>query len=51
MLIEKDKYLNMWVVWLINGNLHIDVFKNKYKKACKEWVKDNEKRIYRKLSI
>lgn len=51
MTIEKDKCLNKWVVWLRIGGVYIDVFKSKYKKDCKEWVKQNEKRITRKICI
>ena len=34
MTIEKDKYLDMWVVWFRQGNLHVDVFKAKTKRVC-----------------
>lgn len=51
MIIEKDIYLNKWVVWFIQGSLYTQVYCSKYKKDCKEWVKKNEKRICRKFSI
>lgn len=51
MLIEKDKYLDRWVVWLIEGSLYTQVYDAKYKKDCKEWVKKNEKRVLGKIRL
>lgn len=37
--IEKDKYLGLWVVWLIQGNARYDIKHSKTKKEAKEWLK------------
>lgn len=37
--IEKDIYINKWVVWEVHKNYKIDRFQAKTKKACKEWLK------------
>ena len=49
MIIEKDKYLSKWVVWLIRKNLQIMVYQGTSKKECKEWRLNNEKRVSRKI--
>lgn len=38
-VIEKDKYLNTWIVWEIQGNAKIDRFRG-LKRECKEWTKN-----------
>lgn len=37
--IEKDKYLNKWIVWEVYENYSIDRLHAKTKKECKEWLK------------
>lgn len=36
--IEKDKYLECWIVWECHKNYKIDRFQAKTKKECKEWI-------------
>jgi hypothetical protein len=36
--IEKDKYLNCWVVWEIHNNYSIDRYHAKTKRECKRWL-------------
>lgn len=43
MIIEKDKYLNIWIVWKKEGSLLRDVFKSRLKRECKEYVKRHSK--------
>lgn len=44
--IEKDKYLNSWVVWLkLSNNAKLQIHNEKTKKGCKEWVQLNSKEI------
>lgn len=35
--IEKDKYLNKWVVWELHRNYHV-ARKIGFKYQCEEWV-------------
>ena len=51
MIIEKDIYLNKWVVWLIKKNLQIMVYQGTSKKECKRWRIIIEKRVSRKIYI
>ena len=39
--IEKDKYINRWIVWECHKNYKIDRFHGKTKKECKEFIKRN----------
>lgn len=41
MKIEKDKILNKWVVWKIDGSLEIETFKAKTKKECIKFMEEN----------
>ena len=36
--IEKDKYLDCWIVWEVHKNYSIDRFHAKTKKECKQWL-------------
>lgn len=36
--IEKDIYLNCWVVWEVHKNYSIDRLHAKTKKECKQWL-------------
>jgi hypothetical protein len=38
-VIEKDKYLNTWIVWEIQGNAKIDRFRG-LKRDCNKWIKE-----------
>lgn len=38
MIIERDKYLNKWVVWQVIGNSWFEVFCSKYKKDCQNFA-------------
>lgn len=39
MKIEKDKILNKWVVWRIEGSLETEIYKASTKKECIEFMK------------
>lgn len=39
--IEKDKYLNCWIVWECHQNYRVDIFHAKTKKECVEYVRKN----------
>lgn len=41
--IEKDKVLNMWVVWEKHLNINVQTFTSKYKKDCLNYIKGVEK--------
>ena len=36
--IEKDKYLNTWIVWEVHTNYSIDRYHARTKKECKKWL-------------
>lgn len=37
--IEKDIYLNCWIVWLrLSKNAQLDIYHSKTKKGCKQWL-------------
>lgn len=38
--IEKDKYLNKWVVWFVVGSGKFDIYHGATKKECTKWVKE-----------
>lgn len=38
MIIEKDKILNRWVIWLVKGSLLLEIFRSKTKKECVEFI-------------
>jgi len=40
--IEKDPYLNKYVVWEVHINYKVEVYRNRLKRLCTEWVKENE---------
>jgi len=40
--IEKDPYLNKYVVWEVHTNYKVEVYRNRLKRLCTEWVKENE---------
>lgn len=40
--IEKDPYLNKYVVWEVHTNYKVEVYRNRLKRLCAEWVKENE---------
>jgi len=42
--IEYEDILKKWVVFEKRGNLWWQVFADKYKKKCKEWIKENAKK-------
>lgn len=37
-IIDKDIYLNKYIVWKVHRNYMVDVFKG-YKYQCKEYIK------------
>lgn len=39
--IEKDPYLNCYIVWEVHPNYKIDRYHAKLKKDCKKWVEEN----------
>lgn len=41
--LEKDIYINKWIVFEIHRNYWIDVFKG-YKYDCQRWLKHESKR-------
>ena len=41
--IEKDKYLDCYIVWEIHTNYIIDIFRSKLKKDCKNFIKELSK--------
>ena len=41
--IEKDKILNLWVVWEKHLNAYVQVFTSKYKKDCINFTKGVDK--------
>lgn len=43
--IEKDDYVNCYIVWEIHTNYAIDIFHGKTIKACKEFIKELEKEL------
>lgn len=42
--IEKDKYLNCWIVWESHTNYKIDRLHSNTKKECKEWIRKKNKK-------
>ena len=40
--IEKDPYLNKFVVWEVHNNYKVEVYRNRLKRLCAEWIKENE---------
>ena len=42
-IIDKDIYLNKYIIWEVHRNYMVDIFKG-YKYQCKEFLK-NEKNI------
>lgn len=46
MIIEKDKYLKQWVVWLRQGNLLKEVFSSKNKKDCEKYIEKESRKKY-----
>lgn len=38
MRIEKDKILNLWVVWFIDGALIKEVYRSRLKKDCINFI-------------
>lgn len=40
--IEKDPYLNKYVVWEIHTNYKVEVYRNRLKRMCIDWVKEKE---------
>lgn len=40
--IEKDKYLNTYIVWEVHTNYKIDRFRG-LKKECTKWIKNTKK--------
>lgn len=46
--IEKDKYLECWIVWEIHPNYKVDVHQDKTKEACKKWLNKKNKKINKK---
>lgn len=36
--IEKDKYLNAWIVWEVHKNYSIDRYHGRTKRECKKWL-------------
>ena len=41
-IIEKDDYLNTYIVWEIHRNYKVDKFKG-FKYQCEEWLNAKEK--------
>ncbi len=42
--IEFEKVLNEWVVFKVDKNAKFEVFRNKAKKCCKDFIKIMEER-------
>ena len=42
-IIEKDKYLNKYVVWEIHRNYMINLYSG-YKYQCESWLKEHGKK-------
>ena len=42
--IEKDPYLNIYIVWEIHRNYRVDIFKG-FKYECEEWLNEKEKKV------
>lgn len=40
-VIEKDEYLNTYIVWEIHRNYKVDRFKG-FKYQCEEWLNEKE---------
>lgn len=40
--IEKDPYLNKYVVWEAHTNYKVEVYRNRLKRMCIDWVKEKE---------
>lgn len=38
--IEKDPYLNKYIVWEVHQNYKVQVFCHKLKKECTKWLKN-----------
>jgi hypothetical protein len=45
--IEKDKYINCWIVWEVHPNYMIDRYHAKTKKECKRWLSAKDKTVGR----
>ena len=43
--IEKDSYLDCWIVWEVHLNYCIDIFHGKTKKECREFIEKESKEI------
>lgn len=43
MIIEKDKILNKWVVWLVNGSALLEIYRAKTKNECVGFLERKEK--------
>jgi hypothetical protein len=46
--IEKDKYINCWIVWEVHPNYMIDRYHAKTKKECKRWLSAKDKTVGRR---
>ena len=44
MIIEYEKCYKKWVVFKVFKNIKIEVFKDKYKKNCKNYIKLKKKK-------
>lgn len=40
--IEKDPCLNKYVVWEVHTNYKVEVYRNRLKRMCIDWVKEKE---------
>lgn len=49
--IEFEKVLNQWVVFKVDKNAKFEVFRNKTKKCCKEFIKTMEVKNERKKHL
>lgn len=38
-IIEKDIYVNKWIVWEVRRNVKIDRYWGHTKKECQQWLK------------
>ena len=39
--IEKDPYLNKFVVWEVHNNYKEEVYRHRLKWKCKDWITEN----------
>lgn len=45
MKIEKDQIYNKWIVWMIERNSLVEMYKSKSKLDCKNYIRREDKKI------